>query len=94
MQISLFGTEPIKKIFKPKARGRIYTNKIWKELDVNSKINIKVAYGYGPDLKPNYWIIDTVFKYGLDSYQLLSYEIRHLSGFRCFEAAPKKLKVR
>lgn len=89
MQTSLFETE---KEFTHKTRGKILTDKIWKELDVHSKINIKVAYGYGEDLKPNYWIIDNVFECGLDMYQLLHHEARYYCGYLCFQAAPPSIK--
>jgi len=91
MQTSLFEIEPIPKPFNHKSRGRIYTDKIWPELDVHSKINIKVAYGYGSDTRPNYLIIDTVFKCGLDMYCLTNKEARH-TGFMCGWDAPPEIK--
>lgn len=88
-QLNLF---PPEIEFNHKSRGHIYTDKIWKELDIHSKINIKVAYGYGSDLKPNYMIIDNVFKCGLDMYQLLEHESNYLCGYLCYQAAPPEIK--
>lgn len=62
-QLELFETEKIKPEFKHISRGHIYTSKIWKELSIHAKINIKYHYyGY-----PNYMIIDSCFENGLDT---------------------------
>jgi hypothetical protein len=90
MQTSLFEIDKPIKQYKAKSRGKIYTDKIWKELDVHSKINIKVAYGFGKDLSPDYLIINTVFKCGLDMYCLTNNQARH-TGFMCFWDSSKKL---
>jgi hypothetical protein len=91
MQTTLFEIPAIQKPFKHKARGNIYTDKIWNELDIHTKINIKVAYGYGDDLKPNYLIINQVFECGLDMYCLTNKESKH-KGFMCYWDAPPEIK--
>lgn len=62
-QLELFEIEAPQPEFKHRSRGHVETNRVFKELDVHAKINIKHHYyGY-----PNYMIIDSCFENGLDT---------------------------
>lgn len=59
-QLSMFEEE---KVFKHKSRGRILTDKIWHQLSIHQKINLRVVY---KAFEPNYWCIENAFEQGLD----------------------------
>ncbi len=62
-QVSLFPTELKVPEFKHKSRGHIYTERIWKMLDINSKINMRAIY---KAFMPNYNILDSAIEQGFD----------------------------
>ena len=52
--------------YENRSRGRIYTDKIWKELDVHSRINIRSQYGSYSRVIPSFSILNFCFEIGFD----------------------------
>lgn len=94
-QLKLFEPEKVEPVFKHKSRGKIITSKIWKELDIHSKINIKVCYGYEliVGLCPNYWIITNAFTSGMDTYEFREkHDTGNNKGYLCDQMSNRNLR--
>jgi hypothetical protein len=90
-QLDLFNTDEFvvkkKRKFQFKRRGCIYTEKIWKELNVHQKINLRSHHGGA--IMPNYLLISRAIDENLDQYPELKYNVYTLFYMI---VSPRKLK--